>query len=325
MSIIKHRVDVPEYIDSQRMVSLKSMGNISEISISDRQNGGATIVPVSKDEYVLVSTGELKQVEHHAIDRTENLRNLEKTMRGLADLINANVSPENAECCRFITLTYRENMQNPEKLYKDFKNFNKRFKRYMEKLGQHYSYIVTIEAQARGAFHLHSIFIFNDKAPFLDNSVIAEMWGLGFVSIKAMDKNIDDIGRYLTAYLADLPIENGNILPAEAAGGSIKDVQTDGKSKRIIKGARLKLLPVGIRIYRYSRGIQKPEVTKLSYGEATEILSDEGFSKVNEYAVEITDIERDFKSKYVKQTFKKHINPSLKAENLKGGGKIEKS
>lgn len=139
MSIVKLRVDVPEYIDSQRMVSLKSMGNISEISISDRQNGGATIIPISKEEYVLVSTGEVKQVEHHAIDRTENLRNLEKTMRNLADLINANVSPENAECCRFITFTYRENMQNAERLYNDFKNFNKRFKRHMGKLGYHYA------------------------------------------------------------------------------------------------------------------------------------------------------------------------------------------
>ncbi len=318
MSIIKNRVDVPEYIDPRRMVSMKSMGNISEISISDRQNGGATIVPVSKDEYVLVSTGELRQVEHHAINRTGNTRNLEKTMRSLADLINANVSPENAECCRFMTFTYRENMQDAERLYKDFRNFNKRFKRYMEKLSRHYEYIITIEAQARGAFHLHGIFIFSEKAPFIENAVLAEMWGFGFVSIIAMDKNIDDIGKYLVCYLKNLPVENDDALPTEAVGGSIKEVQTNGKSKRIIKGARLKLLPVGIRIYRYSRGIKKPEVTKISYGEATEILSDGGFSKVNEYAVEITDIERDFKSKYVKQTFKKHINASWRSDNKKG-------
>lgn len=323
MSNIKHRIDVPGYIDSQRMVSLKSMGNISEIFISDRQNGGATIIPVSKDEYVLVSTGELKLVKHHAIDRTENLRNLEKTMRGLADLINANVSPENAECCRFITLTYRENMRDSEQLYTDFKNFNKRFKRYIEKLGYHYEYLVTIEAQARGAFHFHSIFIFNGKAPFIENSVITEMWGFGFVSIKAMDKNIDDIGKYLTAYLTDLPVEGDSEFPSEVVGGEIKEIEAEGKSKRIIKGARLKLLPVGIRIYRYSRGIKKPVTVKMPYGEALDALSDAGFSKVQEYAVEITDIERDFKSKYVKQTFKKHINASWQPKN-KGGGNNEK-
>ena len=302
---MKRKIDVP-YIDAERRVSLKSMGNIKEIAVSDRMNTGATIQPISKDEYVLLSTGEIKQVVHHAEDRTENLRNLEKTMHSLSDLINANISPENAECCRFITFTYRENMTDAERLYTDFKNFNKRFKRSMEKAGHRYEYIITVEAQARGAFHLHGIFIFSKKAPFIDSSELSEMWGNGFVSVKAMGKNIDDIGRYLTSYLTDLPVDDDT--PSDALGGSIKEIEADGKSKRIIKGARLKLLPVGIRIYRYSRGIKKPMVEQMTYGEAAERLRSDGYKKVSEYAVEITDIERDFKTKYVKQTFKKHIN-----------------
>lgn len=308
----KRKIEVP-YIDAERKVSLKSIGNIKEISLSDRMNSGATIMPISKEEYVLLSTGEIKQVVHHAEDRTENLRNLEKTMRGLSDLINANISHENADCCRFITFTYRENMTDAEKLYTDFKNFNKRFKRHIEKTGHHYEYIITIEAQERGAFHLHGIFIFDKKAPFIDSSELASIWGKGFVSVKAMDKKIDDIGRYLTAYLADLPVE-GEEISAEITGGSIKEVNAKGKAKRIIKGARLKLLPVGIRIYRYSKGIKKPVVEKMSYGEAAEILSKEGYSKVSEYAVEISDAERDFKTKFIKQIFKKHINASLKSK-----------
>lgn len=314
MQTIKRKIDVPECIDSRQSVSLKYLGNKREISISERHSAGATIMPISKDEYVLLSTGEVKRFENHAADRTENIRNLEKTMRNLSDLINANISPENAECCRFITLTYKENMTDSDRLYYDFRNFNKRFKRHMAQLGHSYEYIVTVEAQGRGAFHLHCIYIFTGKAPYIENSVLSEMWGLGFVSIQAVNKNIDDIGKYLTAYLTDLPVDDTDFA-AELAGGQVKEVDAAGKSKRIIKGARLKLLPVGMRIYRYSKGIQKPMVKMLPYGEAVQELSGDGYSKVSEYALEIQDVERDFKTKYIKQIYKKHINTSMK----KGG------
>lgn len=312
MSTIKRKIKVPKYIDLQKVVLLKSMGNIKEIAISDKHNSGATVKPISKDKYLLYSTGEVKKFENHALDRTENLRNLQKTMHCLSDLINANIYSENADFCKFITFTYRENMQDSNKLYIDFRNFNKRFKRYMEKLGHHYEYIITVEAQERGALHLHGIFIFSKKAPYIENSVLADMWGLGYVSIKAFDKNIDNIGKYLTSYLADLPIDNSSNIVQELMGGDIKEISVNDNRKRIIKGARLKLLPVGMRIYRYSRGIRKPKVKSISYGEALKELSDSGFSKVNEYAIEIKDIERDFTSQYIKQTFKKNINTNKK-------------
>ena len=91
-------------------------------------------------------------------------------------------------------------------------------------------------------------------------------------------------------------------------GGEIKEVKTGDKTKRIIKSARLKLLPAGIRLFRYSRGIKKPIVYETTYDEAVKTLSDNGYSKVTEYAVEISDTERNFKNRYIKQTYKKHIN-----------------
>ena len=313
MSTIKRKIDVPE-IDSRQSISLKYLGNKREIVISERHSTGATIMPISKDEYVLLSSGEVRQFENHAANRAENIRNLEKTMRTLSELINANISPDNAECCRFITLTYRENMTDSERLYHDFRNFNKRFKRHMEQLGHSYEYIVSVEAQGRGAFHLHCIFIFAKKAPYIENSLLAEMWGLGFVSVKAIDEHIDDIGKYLTAYLTDIAADDADF-SAELAGGQVKEVDAGGKSKRIIKGARLKLIPAGMRLYRYSKGIKKPTVKTLPYGEALQRLSSDGYSKVSEYALEIQDVERDFKTWYIKQTYKKHINSLMK----KGG------
>ena len=57
---------MPEYIDSRQSVSVKYLGNKREISISERHSAGATIMPISKEEYVLLSTGEVKQFTNHA-------------------------------------------------------------------------------------------------------------------------------------------------------------------------------------------------------------------------------------------------------------------
>ena len=55
--IKRNKIEMPKHIDSERPVCLKSMGNIKQITISDRQNTGATIKPISKKEYMIVSTG----------------------------------------------------------------------------------------------------------------------------------------------------------------------------------------------------------------------------------------------------------------------------
>lgn len=44
------------------------------------------------------------------------------------------------------------------------------------------------------------------KAPYIDNSVIAEKWRHGFTKTKAVH-GVDNIGAYFSAYLADMPLE----------------------------------------------------------------------------------------------------------------------
>ena len=308
--IEKHKIEIPSYIDDRRPVSVKSMGNIKQITISDRQNTGSTIKPLSKEQYLIVSTGEVKEVAHHAQDRTENIRNLQKTMRNLRDLINTNISPYNIRQVRFITLTYQENMQDAKRLYTDFRDFNKRFKRYIQKqFYLTYEYIICVEAQGRGAFHLHMIAIFSNAPPFIENAILADIWRYGFVNIRALNNNIDNIGAYLTAYLTDLDIESGSPLTGDLLQGKIREVQTEqGENKHIIKGGRLKLLPVGLNIYRCSRGIKKPLVEQMSYTDALTVMADSGFKKTYESAIKIRDLERDFSSTYINQIYKKHIN-----------------
>ena len=80
----------------------------------------------------------------------------------------------------------------------------------------------------------------------------------------------------------------------------------------MIKGARLKLLPVGINLYRCSRGIKKPQIIKLSYEDAQKEMEDTGYKKVYESAIKISDTNREFTSTYICMTFKKHINPDFR-------------
>lgn len=56
---------------------------------------------------------------------------------------------------------------------------------------------------------------------------------MGFVSIKSIDKNIDNIGKYLTAYLTDFPIDNDLEVSPEIVGGEIKEISVMGNSKRL--------------------------------------------------------------------------------------------
>lgn len=308
MAVIKRKIKVDsDSIDKKHLVTLKSLGNIKEISISDRHNSNATIMPISRDEFILMSTGEVKNFKNHAKSRTENIRNLEKSMRNLADLINTNINIENYDKCRFITLTYRDNERNTEKIYNDFKNFNKRFNRYIK---VRYEYIATIEVQERGAFHFHIIYLFANYPPFIDNEILFELWGFGFTSVKSLNGTPDNIGEYLTAYLKNLPVDNE--ISTELLGGEIYSTNIDGKNKRIIKGARLKMLPSGINLYRCSRGIKKPQTEILTYEEAEKELSESGYIKVSEFGLEISDTERDFNNKYIKQTYKKFINKRSK-------------
>lgn len=186
-------------IDENNLVCVKEMGNVIEITYIQHKNSGATIQKIDNDSYVVLSTGELKEANHIS-SRADNKAQVSQSLKRLRDYINTNVIDVNK--CKWITLTYKENMTDTKRLYVDFKNFMKRFK---YKFGD-IEYIVACEPQGRGAWHLHCIIIFEDIAPFIPNSEIAKLWQQGFTKTTKLD-NIDNIGAYLTAYLGDMEFE----------------------------------------------------------------------------------------------------------------------
>ena len=236
--------------------------------------------------YVVLETGEIKNMNRESEKRTDNLDSVRRTMKGLRRLIVANfVSNEiNRKDQLWITLTYREDVNatdknSPEVVYKDFKRFIRKLR---EKYNPTIEYIAVLEPQASGRWHLHVLMKTLDHSKlYIPNSNIENLWGKGFTSTKRL-KNSDNVSAYVMAYVSNVEID-------------LKSSDKDkANSKKVIKGGRLSFYPKGIRIYRRSRNLVDPEIQK---GQKREVLTLESRKKLYKLKVYI----RNFKNKYGKQ------------------------
>lgn len=282
-------------IDAEAIVSIKEMGNTYEICWCEHKNNKAPISKIDKDHYVINETGEVKQSKHIE-NRLQSKAQLAQSFKRLRELINTNAT--DIEKCKWITLTYREQITDTEEAYLDFDKFMKRF-RY--KYG-HVEYINVCEPCGNGRWHFHCLIIFPDKAPFIPNDEMATIWGNGFTKTQKLNKNVDNLGAYLSAYISDMSTEEANSIGINYDESNIKKVYSiNGKKldepKYFIKGARLNLYPPNFKLYRTSRGIKKPIKQYMTYKEAKEKigLAEPTYSK----SIQLTDIDRQFNSKII--------------------------
>lgn len=292
------RIDDIEIKDCN-LVRFKEMGNILEIMYSDSYSSNCSIQKLSADTYLDKRTGEIKEFKHIE-NRACDLKSISKTLGKLRDYLNTNIV--DVSKCRWVTLTYAENMTDTKRLYNDFKKFRQRLQRYLKSEFNidGYEYIVAMEPQGRGAWHAHVVFIFKDKAPFIPNDVMAEKWGHGFTTTKKLD-DVDNVGAYLTAYLGDLDFEECQTCldPKDIVhlqGREIKEVEVeiDGekKSKKFIKGGRLHMYPPQFNLYRCSKGIKKPEVSYMLEELAQKKVS--AATLTFQKTIQLNDTENDF-------------------------------
>lgn len=252
-------------------VTLKISGNILEVKYM-RSVPGSPIRKLDQDHGVDLRTGEVIEYKHNA-NRASDKAGVAQSLRKLRDIINTNL--ENPDTALWVTLTFAENMRDTTQLYEDYRRFWQRFRYYLHK--QNYpgaEYITAAEPQARGAWHLHGLFLFPCKAPFIPNADIAKLWGHGFTKTKSL-KGIDNPGLYLTAYLGDMELTEA--ISTGKTHGRITEVdstdeQGNRKRKAVIKGARLHLYPPGFNLYRCSRGVKRPQVYQTTEAEAMEIV-----------------------------------------------------
>lgn len=281
-------------VQGKERVRVKEMGNIIEVMYSDNYGSRCSIKKLDKYNYMDLQTGEIKQFVQMQ-NRSDNIKSVKNSLIRLRDYINTNVI--DVKKCKWVTLTYAENMTDPKKLYDDFRKFNMRLK-YNLKLD--YEYIVACEPQGRGAWHCHIVLIFKQIAPYIDNDFMFRIWGHGWTTTKKLD-DVDNVGAYLTAYLADMNTDeiDGDVEKKLSGHGfEVKTVEIEGKSKSFVKGARLYMYPPQFNLYRCSRGIKKPNVyydleknvqkkvssAKLTYEKSMKLIDVESeFEKILNY------------------------------------------
>lgn len=255
-------------IQDKDIVTVTKTNHLTEIQYMEKMNRSASIKKLNKNEYVVLETGEIKEFNHFE-NRSDSYNSLRQTFKKLRYLINNNFVGRSNEL--FLTLTYAENMTDTKRLYKDLDKFNKRMKyRYRNETTLDYLHVV--EPQKRGAWHIHSLIRFNElEKAFIPNAELARLWGHGFVKIESI-KNVDNVGAYLSAYLADLELDSDTASVAVLENRNVIEKEVNGETKRFIKGGRLHMYPPKFRIFRKSKGILEPERKTMWYENAKKIV-----------------------------------------------------
>lgn len=229
-------------INPGQIVKAYLYGDTIELTANNIHQSQSIIV-LPHHQYVVIKTGEIKQMNTSSVSRKDNITSLKRTMRKLRRLISNNFPGGKDEL--WVTLTYSQNINamhqdDTRVVYNDFKVFMQRARKLIGKL----DYIAILEPQASGRWHLHVLLKTSDNSElYISNSIMEKIWGKGFTSTKRLSRH-DNVAAYVMAYVTNLRIDNGT------------------SKKRDIKGARLYLYPKGTKIYRRSKGIVEPKIIK---------------------------------------------------------------
>ena len=177
---------------------LVKTGSIYKIVSFQKKNNECAIRKINKDEYMYLETGEIGYC-NHIDNRGQNIKSLRLSVEKLRDIINTNFYGGDNEL--WITLTFgKKKVYNSFELYSIFEKFIKRL-RYNFKNSK-LDYIYVPEPHEKGDWHIH-LLLKSDKALYIENSLLREIWGQGFVKVNRL-KDIDNIGAYVSAYLTNI-------------------------------------------------------------------------------------------------------------------------
>ena len=169
-------------------------------------------------------------------------------------------------------------MTDHERVYEEGKMFLRRLQRHLKKQSElsdaqkSFQRITVAEPQGEGhgnSWHLHILLIFEDTAPYLENDVIADIWGNGITKTQKV-YDADGLALYFKVCLNDMEYTDDTDSPKS----KIVEKTVDGISKKFMKGERLKYYPTGMQLFTSSRGMTRPVVEKVSNGEAMERVKD---------------------------------------------------
>lgn len=279
-------------IDNKQRIKVKREGKkFAEIVYCKNRNRSVIIRRLDKLHYekIDLKTGEVEEKEYknNSENRSENLANLQRTFNNLIGIIRTNFTGYSKKQL-FLTLTYAENMQDKDKLYKDFDNFRRKL--YRKYKDHKFDYVSVAEPQGRGAWHFH-IMLKSDKNLYIDNRELEKLWGHGTTEVDRLKS--DDVGTYYSSYFTNAKAE-------------VKEGENNNK-KKYIKGSRLHFYPNGFKFYRCSRGIKRPTEEFNTYDKVVE-----------EFGNPIWEQGYEFKDKDEKTGYEKPVNIVYKATFKKG-------
>ena len=255
-------------IQDSHYVTVTVMGHLIEVQHMKKRNSAAHIRKLDADTYLNLETGEICEFVKSE-NRSENENSLRQTFKKLRYAINNNFTGNPNEL--FVTLTFAKDSFDEKMVSDDIEKFVKRL-RYRYKAVSTIDYINVVEPHQSGQFHAHVLLRFNDvKKIYIPVLELKEMWSHGRVDIKTL-KNVDNIGAYLSAYLADIELTDENAIEAVKNGSPVVVKEVEGQKKKFIKGGRLKCYPPGMRLFRKSAGIKYPERVEMTYKEAKKIV-----------------------------------------------------
>ena len=154
----------------------------------------------SKEKADLTDTSNRKKFDemsaHKQYDSLKRKqKHYEQTRWEIARIVDCNFDNKT----KFVTLTFKENIQEILITNREFKYFIQRLNYYLyHTKTQLLKYLATWEKQKRGAIHYHVIFF---DFPYIAKEKLQDLWSHGFIKINRIDVDSkENRGRYLSKY-----------------------------------------------------------------------------------------------------------------------------
>lgn len=173
-------------------------GNIIEVYEFERKPVGNLSKSVDDGYNAL----DLENTQLQLKDRTEERRL--QTVRDARNITRRLALMNFSGSSKFLTLTFKENVQDITYADEQFKKFIKRFKYHFGM--QQLKYLAVREFQKRGAIHYHLICDWNhamdseSEIRQYERLLGEKIWGHGFVDIKQIE-HVDNVGAYIIKYM----------------------------------------------------------------------------------------------------------------------------
>lgn len=143
----------------------------------------------------------IAEVEKSASEHYDALKRKQKHYEEMRWFIARIIDCNFDDNTKFMTLTFKENIQNINYTNYEFNKFIKRLNFHIYHVKkQQLKYIAVWEKQKRGAIHYHIVFF---SLPFIKMNELQQVWGHGFVKLNKVDVDSkDNRGRYISKYFS---------------------------------------------------------------------------------------------------------------------------